>query len=282
MYSRSVIELVKNRSSVRAYDKYKIVEKEKLDALSGFCANLGPSPFGDKVHIFFAHIPIAGNNLDHFGTYGSIKNAPMYMYGSIAQSERCYESYGFLFEQIILKATDIGLSTCWLGYFTLPCFITSQNIKEKEIIPSVSPLGYASSAFLTRDVLWKHILKKTKRKHFSELFFKGTFDNPLDLKDAGLYAEPLELVRQAPSAGNKQPWRIVIDKDFVHFYIDMSQVPDDYKKLSLHLIDLGIALSHFELMCDELKIHGRYISVNPESRPEPLANLHYGISWKSM
>ncbi len=281
MYSKSVRELIQERVSTRVYDKAKSVEKEKQEALIDFCANLGPSPFGDKVRFFLSTFPEADKSSYVIGTYGSIKNASLFILGSITQSERCFESYGYLFEQVILKATDLGLATCWLGYFTLPDVVYTQNLRDKEIIPALSPIGYSSSAPVTRDFIVRRIFQKAKRKSFDELFFARDFHHPLKEESAGEYFSPLEMIRIAPSAGNRQPIRVILDKDILHFYVDLSHVPDQYRKRSLHLLDLGIALSHFEMSCNELKMRGQYISVNQDSRPARVKHLHYGISWKS-
>lgn len=40
-------------------------------------------------------------------------------------------------------------------------------------------------------------------------FFDGTFDAALSKEKAGSLQELLEMVRLAPSAVNKQPWRVV-------------------------------------------------------------------------
>lgn len=45
---------------------------------------------------------------------------------------------------------------------------------------------------------------------FETLSFRNTFQEPLLPKSAGRFRDALEMVRLAPSAGNKQPWRIVI------------------------------------------------------------------------
>jgi nitroreductase len=279
MFSRPVQELIQTRVSTRTYSKTKQVEESTRKELIDFCSRLGPSPFGDKARFYIAAVPDRKEN--HVGTYGAVQNAQAFIYGVISRSERCYESYGFLFEQVILKATDIGLATCWLGIFTLPDSFGAGNIKGDEIVPAISPLGYKSSAPVPMGFIMRGVSQRTKRRQFSELFYDRDFRTPLSTEQAGVFATPLEMVRLGPSAGNRQPWRVVVDKDVVHFYIDMSNVPENYKNLSLHLIDLGIALSHFELTCLELKLRGRYLSVNQEKRPHAEDRYRYGISWKS-
>ena len=62
--------------------------------------------------------------------------------------------------------------------------------------------------------------------------------------EAGLY-DALECIRLAPSAVNKQPWRVVTSKNAAHFYVkhDKGFTTSDY---DLQKIDIGIAMYNFE------------------------------------
>ena len=58
-------------------------------------------------------------------------------------------------------------------------------------------------------------------------------------------AEVLELVRWAPSAVNKQPWRIVVRDGVYHFYEKKDKGYIREETGDLQKIDVGIALCHF-------------------------------------
>lgn len=68
-----------------------------------------------------------------------------------------------------------------------------------------------------------HIKARRSVRTFEELFFDGTFDLPLTREKAGVFAEPLDMVRLAPSAVNKQPWRVVVADNAAHFYLKRSK-----------------------------------------------------------
>lgn len=59
------------------------------------------------------------------------------------------------------------------------------------------------------------------------------------------------MVRLAPSAVNKQPWRVVLDKNGVHFYLKRTKGYVSEAAGDLQKIDLGIALCHFALAAKE-------------------------------
>ena len=85
-----------------------------------------------------------------------------------------------------------------------------------------------------------------------KLFFDGSFDRPLSGTMQKETADLIELVRWAPSAVNKQPWRVVRETDrLYHFYEkkDKGYVGDATG--DLQKIDVGIALCHFVMGLEE-------------------------------
>jgi hypothetical protein len=106
------------------------------------------------------------------------------------------------------------------------------------------------------------------------------FDNPLSEKVAGKYVTAIEMVRIAPSARNEEPWRIVKEKDSntFHFYLKLvRRLPED-KLPPMKQMDIGIALSHFELTAKELKLEGKWKKMNPNTDTKS-KNLYYIASW---
>ena len=87
------------------------------------------------------------------GTYGVISGAKTFICGITEKVYRYEENLGYAFEKIILYATSLGLGTCWLGgTFNRANFAKAVGLKENEIIPVVTPVGYAKEkgTFLIR------------------------------------------------------------------------------------------------------------------------------------
>ena len=66
-------------------------------------------------------------------------------------------------------------------------------------------------------------------------------------------------MRLAPSATNKQPWRILRDaaQNIFHFYLSRTFGYNLLRKnISIQDVDLGIALCHFELTLQETGLKG--------------------------
>ena len=88
------------------------------------------------------------------------------------------------------------------------------------------------------------------------------------------YATLIEMVRFGPSAGNKQPWRIVKerDKNIYHFYI--IEITGGYRRFPP--LDIGIAVCHWDLTAEELGIKGKWAFSEPEIESE---GYIYKLSW---
>ena len=90
----------------------------------------------------------------------------------------------------------------------------------------------------------------------------------------------MEMVRLAPSAVNKQPWRMVVMDNVVHFYLQRSKC-FGVGNHDMQKIDLGIALCHFELMAKELGINTEFVIEEPnipcKDRVEYVASYRYKL-----
>ncbi len=278
MNFQNPVELIKKRTSIRTYKKDVVPEITKEELKKSF-NQIKQSPFGELGKFFLLDIKDLKGRKVKLGTYGIIKNAPSFVVGIVENGRNSYENYGFQFEQIILKATELGLGTCWLGgTFKKQDFINIINIKDNEILPAVTPIGYPSNKKSITDTLTRTLAGSSKRKPFEDLFFDGEFGYPLPMNISNPYSEVLEMVRLAPSAGNTQPWRIVRDSksNIYHLYKMFTNVL--YENSNLNMIDMGIAMCHFQLTVEYKGLEGEWRCENPHLLNLP-DKTNYVISW---
>jgi hypothetical protein len=225
------------------------------------------------------------NALKKLGTYGFIKGATGFIIGVIGDGEKNLEDFGYLMESIILFATDIGLSTCWLGgTFTKSSFSERVSPRLGELIPAVVALGYCAEKPRRFDALIRSRASADRRLSWEKLFFDSRFGVPLSRGMAGDYAKALDMVRRAPSASNKQPWRIVKDGKMWHFFLQ--RTPGYRERILVRLftvadmqrIDMGIAMCHFELMARDHGLDGRW-EINAPDIVTPDELTEYTVSW---
>ena len=203
----TIIETIQTRKSCRTYSN-RAIEPEKLAELRQFLALNTKTPFGSKVRfdlIDFNKLEIG--KLKKLTTYGVIKGARQFIVGTVIKQSKAMEDYGYCMEKNILKATSMGLGTCLLGgTFKRSGFSGKISLGESELLPVISPVGYSSDKRSVVDRMFRFVAASDKRKPWHELFYLHDIDTCLDKENSGSFDTPLECVRIAPSASNKQPW----------------------------------------------------------------------------
>jgi len=279
--SKSIIEIIKSRTSCRTFNSNLLNEEDKK-IITDILKNINlTSPFNElKQNCRFEIVELENKRADEkkkLGTYGFIKGAHQFIVGITQKSKYIKEEFGYIFEKLILDFTEQGFGTCWLGgTFNRTNYAKSVNLQENERILCISPIGIPSDSRRLSDKLIRRAIKAKKRKKWEILFFEDNFSNHLTEISADKYSIPLEMVRLAPSAGNKQPWRILKEKDnnIFHFYWVIGK-NINYNKL--HKVDIGIAVCHFNLTTKELGLKGNW-KINQES-PFNFDKFKYVITW---
>ncbi len=280
-----VTELIRRRFSCRQFAPQPI-EADKLRELQAAIDSLPPGPFGSRPRFGLTAASESDNAaLRGLGTYGFIRGATGFLIGASEPAPHHLEDFGYLMEWLILRATGLNLGTCWLGgTFTKSSFARKIGLQTYETIPAVTALGEFTSPEQARRGLVSNLAGATRRLPWQALFFDGDFSHPLDPSNAGEYALPLEMVRIAPSASNKQPWRVIKDGQNWHFYLQRTPGyrADPLKILlglcDLQRLDMGIALCHFELTAREIGLSGRWTLESKRESP-PGAQTRYTATW---
>jgi nitroreductase len=274
----NVTEIIKTRKSWRTYNGEAIENGEKGRILD-FISSLDEPPFGSEARFQIVDLDLKGTGTVS-GTYGVVKGAKSFLTGAVTKSPMDLEDFGYLFEKIILFVTGIGLATCWMGAtFSRTLFSEKMGLKPEETIPAISPLGYGTDRRSLRDAVFHLSAGSKNRKQWPELFFDGTFHSPLCKGDNGKFDSLFEMVRLAPSAVNKQPWRLILDGRTVHFFLKRTRGFDQLFKMDLQRIDMGISMCHFELAAGEVGIDGAWKVSFPEIPSLP-GDVEYVVSWE--
>jgi nitroreductase len=255
-YKKPIQEIIESRVSCRTFQNRSLEDRDK-ERLMAFCENIQEGLKGEKIIFHLVEHgkdDLKGMKLTYYGLF---KNERNFIVGITERSDFAYVSFGYAFEHVVLKATELGLGTCWLGYFN-PYLIRDVVITENQIIPAICAVGYPAERPTFKEKVARFAIRASRRHDWEKLFFDEDFMVPLTKQAAGKYAGPLEYLRLAPSSGNTQPWRVVKQSDRKVFHFFKHIVSDRYEKKHLHDIDLGIAMCHFELGCAEQEIYGAW------------------------
>jgi len=280
------LQAIRVRRSVRSYLSQPL-EPGRLEALEQFIAANQVGPLGTTVRIALVDLPDGGAAPMRW-TYGVIRGATRFLVGAVTPSPRTSGpvpiagvDFGHCFERVVLEATRQGLGTCWLGgTFSGSVFSERIGLRPGEVLPIVSPVGIGIAERSLIDRTFRLFAGSDHRKPWSELFFSDARGTVLTPAAAGRFAEPLECVRLAPSASNKQPWRVVADVagGKLHFGLARNRITDKaVSPVSLQEIDLGIALCHLELACRAEGLKGTWSQL--AQAPELPSGVEYVATW---
>lgn len=259
-------EIIQQRSSWRSCTGEPIPHA-KRQQLERFIAERSEGIFGTPLR-FQLVAARSGDSaeLSGLGTYGFIRGASGFIVGALKKELNNLEDYGLLMEEIILYATDLDLATCWLGgSFQKDNFSARIHTQEDEIVPAVVSVGLHADHRNMVDRIIRNVAGSKKRLDWDRLFFEPDLQTPLDRERAGSYAPVFDMVRLSPSASNKQPWRLVLEGDTIHFFLKRTPGYHKPKLFSdLQRIDMGISMCHFEQVCLEMNLPGSWIREEPQ------------------
>ena len=251
---KTLQETIETRRSVRTFDGNELKEEDKKAIEEYFSEPT--NPFG--VDVAFKILDAKENDLSSAVIVGE----KQYLAAKVKRVENFEIACGYSFENVSLFAASLGVGTVMLAAsLSRATLEKAMEVKEDEVMPVGSPIGYPGSKMSIRETLMRKALKADERKPFETLFFQNDFNTPLKEEDAGIYKGALSALRLAPSATNGQPWRAVVVGEAVHF-VEVKTMKDspigDVQKF-----DMGIALSHFDLMRKEQGIKGKFTFDDP-------------------
>lgn len=209
-----IFEIMKARHSVRSYNEKAINESvvQILQRLINECNNesgLNIQLFIDEPNAFDSKM----------ASYGKIKNVKNYLALVGRKEKNLQEKIGYYGEKIVLKATELGLGSCWVAmtYSKGKC---AAKVEEDEKLVVVISLGYFDKDGVAHK--GKSIEKLSRVSgDMPKWFIKG-----------------MEAVQLAPTAMNQQKFIFSLDGNKVTATPGMGF----YTK-----VDLGIGKYHFEL-----------------------------------
>lgn len=206
------MELMKERHSVRQY-KSKAIEPEKRAELDALTAQINEQT-GLHIQIVYDEPKCFDSFMAHYGKFHGVEN---YIALVGKKSPKLDEMLGYYGEQLVLKAQELGLNTCWVA---LTHGKSRAQIRSGEKMVCLIALGYGDG---------QGVVHKNKA-----------------LKEVCKAAEPvpqwfsqgMEAALLAPTAMNQQKFLFELLPDET---VKASAGSGFYTKL-----DLGIVKYHFE------------------------------------
>lgn len=207
-----LLELMKNRHSVRSYTDKKIEGevKENLEAFIQQCNREGDL----HMQLIVDEPKCFSTMMAHYGKFSNVKNYIAVVGKKSADlDERC----GYYGEKVVLHAQSLGLNTCWVA-LTFSKSKAVFKVDGGEKLCLVIALGYRETAGVSHKS--KSVQDVSDAHEMPQWFKKG-----------------VEAALLAPTAMNQQKFTFHLDGNEVHAEAGLGF----YSK-----IDLGIVKYHFE------------------------------------
>lgn len=254
-------KLMKKRKSIRVYKDEK-VKNEELEKLVHYFHNCKRLISDIQLELIML---IEGkdvfNKLNGIAGYnGKMIEAPTYMVLTSQVREGYIENTGFIVENIMLKAEELGLNTCWIS------FPNSKTIKknlfincDKEVTAMIA-LGYGIEQKKILHVIetgdnyskanMSVIQDNTSFRYAVEDFvYHKEWENSIDyetLEMRGL-GDVFTYVKLTPSTLNSQPWKFILDDSKLVLTIKDSSNINERNELT----DAGIIMLYVDLILSE-------------------------------
>jgi hypothetical protein len=271
----NIIETIKRRISTRTFNQVTLKPADKKELESFIIVN--SKGLGNEV-VFFRIIEKVDADKQMKLDYGMIKGHNTYILGTSQSTVASRVNYGYLMEKVVLKATEMNMATCWVGYFDLTYF-NEVHIEDGFEIPSIVIIGYSEDKQPYLDNFVRFTVSATKRNGWDKLFFNYRLKTPINSEYVKKYCDSLEMVRLAPSSGNTQPWRVFFDEASNEFHFFKKSISKRYELRGLHDIDMGIAMSHFELMSLQNGLSGSWLK-HAKENVNSIDDLQYIMTWE--
>lgn len=210
----NILEAVEKRHSVRSYTDKKIDKetKEKLQQIIDECNIEGDM----NIQLCIDEPQAFGGFMASYGKFENVKN---YIAIIAKKGDNFEEKCGYFGEKVVLRATQLGLNTCWVAA-TYSKGKVNYKLNKGEKLCCVIALGYGKTDGVSRKTKSIDQLCKINGE-MPEWFEKG-------MKSAQL----------APTAMNQQKFLFELDGNIVK----LKPLLGFYTKL-----DLGIVKYHFEI-----------------------------------
>lgn len=237
-------KILQSRKSVREY-KSKSVNNKELAAIISYANEIEEKySNGTFEFLVFENGKEIFNKLDGIAGYNGVMiKSPHYLGVQINKNDN--ESLiktAFYTEQLITKAYELEIGTCWISMSAV-----NEEIRKSLIENKNSDINYLISLGYPKEKVPFVPNPSSSRLSIEDIVYKDEVGNDIDIK----YLENRNLdelfyhIKNAPSYRNSQPWRFIIKDNKVLIAIkDVSKVNN--------LIDAGIIMYYFEKMSHEI------------------------------
>ena len=236
--------LILNTKSVREFKK-EAVKNTDLKTIKDYvsdCKKLDSSIELDVRVMANSEVYL---HLDGVAGYkGHMIDAPSYIVILSAVANGHIENAGFIGQELIFKATEIGVDSCWVTFGESKAVKEKLNLVSDKEVVGIIALGFEENKAKAAKVS----LNPALRLGLDEIVYLNEWGKGADantLEERGIL-DAFAFARLAPSAWNKQPWRFLIHGGNVILSVKKDEEIYSYEEK----IAAGVIMLYFQAIID--------------------------------
>jgi nitroreductase len=252
-------EAILARRSVRMYERTPLPEpvlNEIRTAVEAVDALNPDLPFSCRVQAVGAGDDVVAA----IGGYGRLLSIPHVLVPAIGDGPNSLVDFGYRVERLVIRLTQMGLGTCWLGALTHRETVVARfHPDEGTTIAAIIAFGRTAQNTASRAVnsAIRSVVGATRKKPVADFTWRERVGNPTALTQ--IEAKVLEALRASPSTGNTQPWCAVLSDGQLFLGV---RSDSRYYQLSGNVgydqVDAGIGMANVTLALEALKCPARW------------------------
>ena len=253
--------LIENRKSVRAFTDKRIPNFQLVELETYYYQNVKRLIPDIKTELLFFN-DYSKEALEGAAGYNSfLVGAPQYLVLLSENHELAHLNAGYVMQDLLLKATDMGLDSCWLTFTSSEDVKEAIGIRTDLQVVALAAFGYGVKttkrlrlnirSMSNIDISAKRRYAEPKRSIY-DMAFRNEWGNTHKLDDhIGFFDnvlwEALHAASLSPSYLNRQAYGFLLKDGHVH----LIRRPDDYTTELDGQLSLGIALLHFSAVASQ-------------------------------
>lgn len=279
-----MLKVMEKRRSVREY-KEKQIGMEELDQLMRILQSpVSLEPGHDAELVFVEDGDMVHSMLDGIAGYNGVMiKAPHYFAVLAEEKPNFLTNAGYLAEWFVLNATKLNLGTCWIETFEKS--ETAKNMlqmEDRRVLVALIAIGYpkaehrVSNIFQGKNTSGLSPYTETgyadkspeysdapvsARLSIEEIVYSKKWGTPATVEMLESYglAEAFYYMHLAPSWGNLQPWRFIVDgQQIILTILKDNPFKNDEADVALAAIEAGIAMLYFQVAMHDLGLPGQW------------------------
>lgn len=251
-------KLISNRKSVRDYKKVAL-KNEDIKELEAFLSKAKRLVKNIDVDALIMSNEVFTKLDGKAGYKGFMLDAPNYIILLSNKEENYIKNAGYIGEEIVLKALDMQIGSCWVTFDDSDLVKAHLGITSDKEVVAIIALGYdnnktkvinlhktgENSSKTKLDIVEDNI---SERIAVGEIVYLNTWGNPITVEELQNRAllNAFHYARLAPSTYNRQPWRFILDDGLVILTVRKDDTTGSYEEK----IDAGIVMLYFEAIID--------------------------------